>query len=63
MRCECGCEEGETIDEVTQFLIEEAAFVALDIERANASRQEDAADRMLALAKENLARARGGYAG
>lgn len=38
MQCECGCEwEGE--DEVTQWLIEEAAFVALEVEDARHQRE------------------------
>ena len=42
VRCECGCGwEGE--DEVTQFLVEEAAFAALDLHEL-AEQQKQMAD-------------------
>lgn len=49
MRCECGCDwEGE--DEVTQWLVEEAAFAALDVqeamERSGAAEERREAERL-----------------
>lgn len=62
VRCECGCGE-EGVDEVTQWLIEEAAMIALDVGRRNRARQDaeqdDAGARMMDLAYQTLAKARG----
>jgi hypothetical protein len=58
-RCECGCGwEGE--DEVTQWLLEEAAFLALSLEEAKAERQALSAverqTRLRAMAERQVAR-------
>jgi hypothetical protein len=58
-RCECGCGwEGE--DEVTQWLLEEAAFLALSLEEAKAERQALSAverqTRLRAMAELQVAR-------
>lgn len=67
--CECGCGwEGE--DEVTQFLIEEAAWLTVDVEDMNARREADAQElaeaedeetflRLQAKAQEALRKSRG----
>jgi hypothetical protein len=45
-RCECGCDwEGE--DEVTQWLIEEAAFYALDVEELQSTPEQREADELM----------------
>lgn len=57
MRCECGCGlEGE--DDVTQWLVEEAAFLALDVfearEQADATVDSERESRLVEMASRQL---------